>query len=78
MKCKKNVERIEEICGELMGIIDDSRAHCESDECELIHCVVHDCVQQMRRVVAQWNPETPVGSGAGPPEGLERADRSVN
>jgi hypothetical protein len=60
MECIDNIERIAEICTELLKIIDDSRANCESDECELIHCVVHDSVQNMRRVIGQWNPESPV------------------
>lgn len=57
MKCKKNVRRIEDICEELMELIDESRAHGEDDECELICCVVHDSVQKVRRALERWSPE---------------------
>jgi hypothetical protein len=78
MKCRRNVERIAEICAELMEIIDDSRAHCENDECELIHCVVHDSVQQMWRAVTQWKPEGPIDADINISKNHEEADRPVN
>ena len=78
MKCRSNVKRIEEICAELLNIIDDSRAHCESDECELIHCIVHDSVQNMRRVLARWNPEVPINPNADLIETGDEKGRSVN
>lgn len=78
MKCRKNVKRIEEICAELSEIIDDSRGHCESDECELIHCVVHDCVQKMQRAVTRWHPEAPVDVGSSILETPQGSDRVVN
>jgi hypothetical protein len=61
-----------------MEIIDDSRAHCENDECELIHCVVQDSVQQMWRVVTQWNPKGPIDADINILENREEAERPVN
>jgi len=78
MKCRSNVKRIEEICAELLDIIDDTRAHCESDECELIHCVVYDSVQNMRRAVARWSHEEPTDLKANPVEAGDEKGRSVN
>ena len=78
MKCRQNVERIEEICKELMDIIDESRAHCDNDECELIHCVVHDCVQKMRRATSQWRPGDPNETNPALLELRKRIDRAVN
>ena len=78
MKCRRNVTRIEEICAELLDIIDDTRAHCENDECELIHCVVHDSVQNMRRVLAKWNHEEPINPKADLIETGDEKSRSVN
>ena len=60
MKCVDNIDQIAGICTELLKIIDDSRASCESDECELVRCVVHDSVQNMRRVIGQWKPDKPL------------------
>jgi len=78
MKCRENVERIEEICKELLEIIDDSRAHCDNDECELIHCVVHDCVQKMRRVTTQWQPRDRFETNPAVLETRTRTNRTVN
>ena len=78
MKCRRNVKRIEKICAELLNIIDDSRAHCESDECELIHCVVFDSVQNMRRALAQWSHEEPTNLKAKLIEASDDKGRSVN
>lgn len=74
MKCRQNVARIEEICKELMDIVDDSRTHCNNDECELIHCVVHDCVQKIRRVTSHWRPDTDLNTL----EPRDRPGRTVN
>jgi len=78
MKCRENVERIEEICRDLLEIIDDSRAHCDNDECELIHCVVHDCVQKMLRVTSQWRPEERFEANPAILGTQRRTNRSVN
>jgi hypothetical protein len=78
MKCRKNVERIEDICRELLEIIDDSRAHCDNDECELIHCVVHDCVQKMRRVTSRWQPKDQFEVNPAVLDRRKRTDRAVN
>ena len=74
MKCRKNVRRIEEICDELMEIIDDGRTHCDTDECELIHCVVHDSVQKMRRATSQWKPVGPSHTNPHHPEPVKRVN----
>ena len=78
MKCKKNIRRIEEICEELMELIDDSRALGENDECELICCVVHDSVQKMQRAVARWSPEESCDAEPNRPESAKRSGRIVN
>jgi hypothetical protein len=78
MKCKKSIRRIEEICVELMEIIDDSRALDEDDESELICCVVHDSVQKIQRAVARWSPEEPCDAGPNRPESAKRPRRIVN
>ena len=78
MKCRKNVEKIGGICDQLLDIIDDSREACDNDECELILCVVHDCVQKMRRVMADWNPEGLIDVGIRPVGIEEPAARTVN
>lgn len=78
MQCVNNVKRIEEICEELMELIDSSRARCESDDCELVYCVVHDAVIKMRRAVAQWRPETPVEANPKLPKSQKRDGRIVN
>jgi len=76
--CRKNVERIEELCEALLEVIDDSRACNDDDECELLHCVVHDCVQKMRRVITQLQPEDPIETNPQLVETCERTDRAVN
>ncbi len=48
------MNRVDELCAELAEIVDAERERCESDECELVCCVVHDCVRTMRRVVTEW------------------------
>lgn len=58
--------------------VDDSRAHCESDECELIHCVVPDSVQHMQRALNQWNPEGPIQPNANLIDSGEGVDLTVN
>ena len=78
MTCVDNIERIAEICTELLKIIDDSRANCESNECELVHCVVHDSVQNMRRVIDQWNPDSPVHINSEIAQIVKKEGRSVN
>jgi len=78
MKCCKNVNRIAEICAELLEIIDDSRAHCENDEDELIHCVVFDSVQNMRRVIDQRRLNRPVSDRLDLIDNLGEHSRSVN
>ena len=78
MTCNKSVKRIEEICVELMELIDDSRALGENDECELICCVVHDSVQKMQRAVARWSPEESCDAGPNRPESAKRTGRIVN
>jgi len=78
MKCKKSIRRIEEICEELMELIDDSRALGENDECELVCCVVHDSVQKMQRAVARLSPEESCEAGPRRPESAQRTDRIVN
>ena len=60
MSCKNNIDRISEICAELLEIIDDSRTRCEDDECELINCVVHDSVKNIQRTLKQINPPGPI------------------
>ena len=55
MNCKDRTDRIAAICAELLEIIDNSRANCENDECELVNCVVHDSVKSMRRVLFRLN-----------------------
>lgn len=42
-----------------MKMVDENRTSCDRDECELINCVVHDCVYQMLRALQQS------GSGTG-------------
>jgi hypothetical protein len=59
MSCDDTTDRITEICTELLEIIDDSRAHCVSDECELINCVVHDSVKNIQRALTQIDPRGP-------------------
>ena len=78
MKCKKSVRRIEEICEELMELIDESRAHGDNDECELLCCVVHDSVQKMQRSVARLKANEPTGAGSKSPEQPNRSNRIVN
>ena len=78
MTCKKSIRRIEEICAELMELIDDSRALGENDECELICCVVHDSVQKMQRAVARWSPEESCDAEPNRPESAKRSGRIVN
>jgi len=78
MKCKKSIRRIEEICEELMELIDDSRALGENDECELVCCVVHDSVQKMQRAVARLSPEESCETNPRRPESAQRTDRIVN
>ena len=58
MSCRRNRERIAEICIELMKMVDESRTSCDRDECELINCVVHDCVYQMLRALQQSSSGT--------------------
>jgi hypothetical protein len=55
MTCRTNVARISDICTELLELIDESRAGCDANECELVHCVVHDSVVKIRRVITQWS-----------------------
>jgi len=76
--CRKNVERIEELCQTLLEVIDDSRARSDDDECEVIHCVVHDCVQKIRRVITQSRHEDSIETNPQPVEACERTDRAVN
>lgn len=78
MKCKKSIRRIEEICEELLEIIDDSRALGENDECELICCVVHDSVQKMRRAVERLNPDEACNAGSHRSESKNQTGRIVN
>jgi hypothetical protein len=78
MKCKKSVRRIEEICEELMELIDDSRAHGDTDECELLCCVVHDSVQKMQRAMTRMSPDGPAGSGRQSHEPANFSNRIVN
>jgi len=78
MKCKKSVRRIEEICEELMELIDDSRAHGDSDECELLCCVVHDSVQKMQRSVARFTADESTDASPRRPEPPNRSKRIVN
>jgi len=78
MKCKKSVRRIEEICEELMELIDESRAHGDNDECELLCCVVHDSVQKMQRSVARLKANEPTGPGSPRPEPPNGPNRIVN
>ncbi len=78
MTCKKSIRRIEEICAELMELIDDSRALGENDECELICCVVHDSVQKMQRAVARWSPEEPINLNTNLSETGDENGRSIN
>ncbi len=78
MTCKKSIRRIEEICEELMELIDDSRALGENDECELICCVVHDSVQKMQRAVARWRPEEPINLNTNLSETGDERGRSIN
>ena len=60
MRSGNHTERIAEICAELLEIIDASRASSEDDANELVNCIVHDCVQTMRRALADNCPATPV------------------
>ena len=78
MKCVDNIDQIAGICTELLKIIDDSRANCEGDECELVRCVVHDSVQNMRRVIGQWNPDSPVHINSEIVQIVKKEGRSVN
>lgn len=78
MKCRQNIERIDAICRELMAVIDESRAHCDDDECELIHCVVQDCVEKMRRATTRWRPEHPIDTNPAILDLRKRTDRAVN
>ena len=78
MNSKKTVKRMEEICEELMGLIDDSRAHGDNDECELLCCVVHDSVQKMQRSMARLKAYEPTGADSQRPEPPNRSNRIVN
>ena len=78
MKYEKNIRRIEEICEELMEIVDDSRALGENDESELVCCVVHDSVQKMRRAVERWNPNEACDAGTHRPKSKKQTGRIVN
>ncbi len=78
MKCKESVRRIEEICEELMELIDDSRAHGDDDECELLCCVVHDSAQKMQRAVARLMADEPTCVSSPRPEPPNGPNRIVN
>jgi len=78
MTCGNNITRIAEICDELLNIIDDGRAQCDSDGCELIHCVVYDCVQHMRRVIDSGSLHAPVCSHLDRAERVLESLRSIN
>ena len=78
MPCKGTIDRVNAICAELMDIIDAAREGCDKDECELVNCVVHDCVQKMRRVLADWEPRDPVDVDPHSPGASEKLDRRVN
>ncbi len=75
MQCKSSVRRIEEICEELMELIDESRAHDDNDECELLCCVVHDSVQKMRRTMARLKADESTSGSAPCTEPPTRSDR---
>jgi hypothetical protein len=78
MESRRRIERISEICVELMAIVDDSRSEDENDEHELIHCVVLDCVQKIRRVLVQSSLKPPIGDDARTHDVPEKVDPPLN
>ena len=78
MACRGTIDRVEAICVELIGIVDAAREDCDNDECELVNCVVHDCVQMMRRVCAEWEPGSSVDGEVSSPQVSDDVDRRVN
>jgi len=61
-----------------MDIVDAEREGCDNDECELINCVVHDCVQKMKRVVAELEPKDQVEVEIHPLIVSDKINRRVN
>jgi len=78
MLSKESTRRLEEICEELMELVDNSRAHSDNDECELLCCIVHDSVQKMQRAMAQLRSDESTGAGPLRPESSDRPNRIVN
>jgi hypothetical protein len=60
----RNIERINDLCAELVRIIDDSRATCNNDDDELIFCIAYDSVLKVRRAIEQQRLGAPVATDA--------------
>ena len=78
MACRATIDRVNAICAELMDIVDAEREGCDNDECELINCVVHDCVQKMKRVLAECEPKGQVEAEIHPLKLSNKINRRVN
>ena len=78
MDDRQGIDRISEICGELMSIVDESRATDQNDSYELIFCVVHDCVQKMRRVLIESVAEDAIDRNADRLEDLDATESSFH
>jgi hypothetical protein len=60
MTCQPKIDRIHEICTELSEIVESSRTSCVVPEGELILCVVHDSVQNIKRAIEKWGPRAQI------------------